>query len=74
MAKNYCIKLDMQLCQGHGECAEEAPEVFAVDYDTDVYPKVKLLQAQPGEQLREKVTAAERYCPNKVIRIVELNA
>ena len=59
MAK-YCIKVDMQLCQGHGECAEEAPEVFDVDYDTHVYPQVRVLQATPDDGLRKKVEAAAK--------------
>lgn len=73
MARRFCIKADMQLCQGHGECAEEAPELFAVDYDTDVYPKVRILAAQPEPALRDKAEAAARYCPNRVLSIVELD-
>ena len=65
----YCIKIDMQLCQGHGECAEEAPEVFAVDYDTDVYPRVRVLQARPNDEFLARVEAAAKYCPNKVISL-----
>jgi ferredoxin len=73
MTKKFCIKADMQLCQGHGECAEEAPELFEVDYDTDAYPKVRILQATPDPSLREKAEAAVRYCPNKVLRIEEID-
>ncbi len=73
MAKRFCIKADMQLCQGHGECAEEAPELFAVDYDTAVYPRVKVLQAQPDPALRPQAEAAARYCPNKVLSIVDID-
>lgn len=72
MGKRFCIKADMQLCQGHGECAEEAPELFAVDYDTDVYPKVKVLVAKPDPTLRDKAEAAARYCPNRVLTIVDI--
>ena len=73
MAKRFCIKADMQLCQGHGECAEEAPELFEVDYDTEAYPKVRVLQAKPDPALRAKAEAAVRYCPNKVLRLVEID-
>jgi len=73
MARRFCIKADMQLCQGHGECAEEAPELFEVDYDTAVYPRVKVLQAQPDPALREKAEDAARYCPNKVLKIVDID-
>lgn len=63
---------DMQLCQGHGECAEEAPEVFEVDYNTQAYPKVKVLTAKPNIKLREKVEAAIRYVTNKVLSIIDI--
>lgn len=69
MARRFCIVADMQLCQGHGECMEEAPELFEVDYDTTVYPKVRILRARPDAALREKAEAAARYCPNRVLRI-----
>ncbi|NND69633.1 MAG: ferredoxin [Halioglobus sp.] len=70
--RRFCIKADMQLCQGHGECAEEAPELFEVDYATDIYPKVKILTAQPEAALREKAEAAARYCPNRVLTVLDL--
>lgn len=73
MSGRFRIRVDMQLCQGHGECMEEAPELFTVDYDTSVYPKVKVLQARPDAGLREKAEAAARYCPNRVIRIEEID-
>lgn len=69
MAGKFCIKADMQLCQGHGDCAEEAPELFEVDYDTSVYPRVRIKQATPDPALREKAEAAVRYCPNRVLRL-----
>jgi len=72
MGKGYCIKLDMQLCQGHGECAEEAPDVFEVNYDTPAYPKVRVKQSHPGPELRSQVEAAARYCPNRVITVVDV--
>jgi len=73
MSGRFCIKADMQLCQGHGECAEEAPELFAVDYDTAVYPRVRVLQAKPDPALRHKAEAAARYCPNRVITIIDID-
>ncbi|MDX1736361.1 MAG: ferredoxin [Halioglobus sp.] len=73
MAGRFCIKADMQLCQGHGECAEEAPELFEVAYDTEVYPKVKILQARPDPALRERAEAAARYCPNRVLTIEDID-
>ncbi len=61
------IKLDLELCQGHSVCINECPEVFDVVEQKDGYPVVTLLIDEPGEPLRDKVVAAAKYCPNKVI-------
>jgi ferredoxin len=61
------------LCQGHGVCTEECPEVFeVVDVETG-YPKVRVKDEMPGEALREKVQNAVDYCPNRTIKLVELD-
>ncbi len=68
----YRIEVDLMLCQGHGVCTEECPEVFeVVDMETG-YPKVRVKDDMPGEQLRSKVQDAVDYCPNCTIRIVEI--
>ena len=59
------IKVDFDLCQGHGECEGEAPEVFAVDEDG----KMTVLQEEPLEELREKVLRARKYCPTLAITV-----
>lgn len=61
------IRVDRDLCQGHGVCCEEAPEVFGADEDT----RVKVLQEEPPEALREKVALAVKYCPTRALRIDE---
>ena len=65
------ISVDLDLCQGHSVCLEEAPEVFNVIESGDGYPKVEVLVDQPAEALRDKVVCAAKYCPNKVITIIE---
>lgn len=65
------VIVDTSLCQGHGVCLGEAPEVFDVVEVDDGYPQVKVLLENPGEELRAKVMAAARYCPNNVITIVD---
>ena len=66
------IEIDRQLCQGHGVCAIEAPEVFAVAESEDgSYAEVQLLVEEPAEELRSKIEAAVRYCPNRVLSIGE---
>ena len=51
---------DLELCQGHQMCQFEAPTVFGYDEDAD---KVVLLDPNPGEDLREQVQRAVKYCP-----------
>ena len=63
------VKLDLELCQGHAVCQEEAPEVFRVRERAGDYDRVELLLEEPPEALRGKVEAAARYCPNRVISI-----
>jgi ferredoxin len=60
------VVVDRDLCQGHAACEEEAPEVFRVPKGAHT---VALLQAEPPEALRAKVTAAAKYCPTRALRI-----
>ena len=62
------IDVDLDLCQGHGVCAGEAPELFALDATTS---KVVVLEANPPEALRAKLAAAVKYCPTRALRIAE---
>ncbi len=64
------IEVDLALCQGHGVCVEEAPEVFRVVERPGDYDRVELIVESPEQGLREKVEAAVRYCPNRVLRLV----
>jgi sterol 14-demethylase len=63
----YRVSVDLDLCQSHGVCATEAPEVFRVDG----LKKATLLEAAPDAALSTKVEVAARYCPTKAIRIEE---
>ena len=67
------IRVDLDLCQGHSVCIHEAPEVFSVEDQVDGYPKVKVLNFQPSVELQNQVRLAARYCPNKVITLIEDN-
>ncbi|MFT3900905.1 MAG: ferredoxin [Gordonia sp. (in: high G+C Gram-positive bacteria)] len=60
------IEVDLDLCQGHGMCEMEAPEVFEAQRDY-----VEILDKNPDESLRKAVEAAVRYCPTQALRIVE---
>jgi ferredoxin len=61
------IKIDYDLCEGNAVCMKVAPEVFVVD-DSD---QAKLLDTNPGEDLRAKVDAAVRRCPRQAISLEE---
>ncbi|CAM3456036.1 ferredoxin [Nocardioides dubius] len=60
------VEADADLCQGHQMCQGEAPSVFGFDRDADV---VVLLDEAPGEELREQVAAAVRYCPAMALSV-----
>ena len=59
------IRVDMDLCQGHGACAAEAPSVFALDRDG----RLIVLNETPDESLRPAVQAAVKYCPTRALRL-----
>ncbi len=65
------VVVDLDLCGGHGVCQGEAPEIFRVVDRHDEYAHVEVILERPPEALREKAEAAARYCPNRVISIVE---
>lgn len=60
------LRVDMDLCQGHGACVQEAPSVFALDPKTN---QVVILNASPDESLRAAVKAAVKYCPTRALRL-----
>jgi ferredoxin len=59
------VSIDLDLCQSHAVCMDEAPEVFRVDDDGTV----RVLQEEPPEALRRAVEDAQRYCPTAAIQI-----
>jgi ferredoxin len=62
------IRVDSDLCQGHGACVQEAPVVFALDPGTN---QVVLLEEHPDETLRAAVESAVRYCPTGALALEE---
>ena len=65
------VVVDRELCQGHGVCMDEAPEIFLVVERAGSYAQATLVQESPPEALRAKLEAAVRLCPNRALRIVE---
>ncbi len=61
------IAIDFDLCQGHGVCMGEAPDVFEVDEQG----MLTLLQVSPDETLRQAVETAARWCPTQAITVAD---
>jgi len=64
------VLLDKDLCQGHGVCVGEAPEVFCLGADG----KVALVSEHVGDEHRAIVEAAAKYCPTRAIRLGSANS
>ena len=61
------ISVDRDLCQGHGVCESEAPEVFSVSKDG----VLTVLDETPPESQRAAVELAVKYCPPHALSIEE---
>ena len=53
------VVVDRDLCQGHGVCESEAPEVFTVSKKGDL----TVLDEQPSEALRKAVETRRLLLP-----------
>jgi len=62
------VVVDWDLCQGHGACKSEAPEIFDVNEKKGL---VIVLQERPPEVLRAKALAAVKYCPTRALSLSE---
>lgn len=59
------IAVDHDLCQGHGVCEGEAPDLFSAGKDD-----VTVLITRPSDDQRAKAEAALEYCPTGALSIV----
>jgi ferredoxin len=59
------VSVDFDMCASTGGCVHQAPEVFEIRDDGFLY----ILQEEPNENLRAKVTLAEELCPTGAITI-----
>jgi len=57
------VVVDLTRCQGYGQCAFLAPEVFRMRGD-----EVLMYEAEPDDAERERVVRAEAACPVQAIR------
>jgi sterol 14-demethylase len=61
------ITVDRDLCQGHGVCESEAPEVFSVSKNG----VLTILHESFDPDLRGAIEVAVSYCPTHALRIEE---
>ena len=61
------IVVDRDLCQGHGVCESEAPDVFEVGQDHQVV----VLDPSPTGDRRAELEAAVRFCPTHALSLVD---
>ena len=59
------VVVDFDLCASTGSCTQVCPEVFEIRSDGYLY----VLQEEPDEVLRDKVTDAADLCPTGAITI-----
>lgn len=62
---SFKVVVDFDLCQGHGVCEGEAPEVFELDEEG----YLQILQDDVPETERANVEKAVKHCPQRAIRI-----
>jgi ferredoxin len=61
------VTADLDTCIGNGDCTRVCPEVFGVDDEG----QVRVLDAEPGSELHEKVRDAVDGCPVGALEIHE---
>jgi sterol 14-demethylase len=65
-ARGLRVGVDRDLCQGHGVCAGEAPELFRVDPKSG---ELVVLRESVPPELRAKLEAAVRHCPTRALSL-----
>ena len=61
------IKVDTDLCQGHGVCESEAPALFTVSKAG----QLTVLDAAPGADQADAARRAVKFCPTGALKIEE---
>ncbi|MCC3332337.1 ferredoxin [Nocardia abscessus] len=59
------VLVDLDLCQGHAVCQDEAPEAFHVPK----HGKVEIRDAAGDPRSQADVQRAVRYCPTQALSI-----
>ena len=61
------VYVDFDLCKGHGQCEDAAPEVFRVEDDGFAH----VLVEHPSDELRPKVDEAVLRCPENAVFVYD---
>lgn len=64
----YTVSVDPNVCQGYACCVMTAPTVFDLDEEAG---KAVVIQASPGDDMRDLVEKAVRGCPAHAITLQE---
>jgi len=64
---SWRIVVDRDLCQSHGVCETEAPDLFEVPKRAQVV----VLDESPPDAQRAQAEAAVRYCPTHALSIFD---
>lgn len=62
------VSIDLDLCEGHGQCMDAAPDVFEVRDDGLAY---LLIDGDIPESYRTQVEDAALRCPPEAIKILD---
>ncbi|MPY56019.1 ferredoxin [Streptomyces spongiae] len=62
------ISVDYPRCEGHGLCADQAPDVFSLDDDAELTYRFEGTEVPDEHQLAAR--AALNACPVAVLRVL----
>jgi ferredoxin len=60
------VEVDTDACDGYARCTEVAPDVFAINSDTDL---VRILVEEVPDVYKGRVIAAVEKCPKRALRV-----
>lgn len=63
------MKVDEELCTGHGRCARFAPNVFRLDDDGYNTDRGTTIEVPMGEE--KNATMGMKSCPERAITLIE---
>jgi ferredoxin len=63
------MKIDGEICYGHGRCAKYAPNVFKLDDDGYNADRGNIISVPAGEE--KNALLGMKSCPERAITVVE---